>query len=95
VKGITAPNNRSKQINDINGHWRGTKRGKAEYNDGIESIHGSQSINSDRRVRANARADYSNGRKKSNLQTQMKKYGMRLGAPTDDKGWIESSKSSK
>jgi hypothetical protein len=75
----------------MNRHLRGTKRGKTEDNDDIESIHGSQSINSDRQVRANAR----DGRKKSDLQTQITKYGMRVETPPDDKGWIDSSKLSK
>lgn len=78
---------------------RNTKKGKNDYNDDVESIHGSQSINSDRQRRANARADLgdkdTNGRKKSDLRTQIKKYGMRLETHTDDKGWIDSSKSSK
>lgn len=78
---------------------RNTKKGKNDYNDDVESIHGSQSINSDRQRRANARADLgdkdSNGRKKNNLRTQIKKYGMRLETPTDDKGWIETNKSSE
>jgi hypothetical protein len=72
-------------------HLRGTKRGKTEDNDDIESIHGSQSINSDRQVRANAR----DGRKNHSLKNQMKKYGMGLETATDDNGWIDSSKLSK
>jgi len=70
----------------MNRHLRGTKRGKTEDNDDVESIHASQSINSDRQARANARYG---------LHTQIDKYGMRLDTPTDDNGWINTNKSSK
>lgn len=94
--GITALKNRNKPIiDDMNRYLRDTKRGKTDYNDDIESVHGSQSIMSDRQVRANARADYTNGRQKNNLRTQILKYGMGVETPTDDKGWIGTDKSSK
>ena len=87
VMGITAPKNSNKPpINDMNRYLRDTKRGKTDYNDDIESVHGLQSINSDRQVRVNARAGNTNGRKKSNLQTQIDNFGMIVETPTDDKG---------